>query len=169
MSAITSIWAIQARGNFAFSFASCTNTPSSCTGDTGRQFFLDVPSGPFYGFNRPGAEASQGIIQNWWRQGMMGSALAHYEGTKAFFETNQTDDLKAISVPTLVMQGDDDQIVPYKDTSLLQAKLLKQATLKIYPGMPHGMMTTNADVINADLLGLGGADYGGPAVCGLPA
>jgi non-heme chloroperoxidase len=116
------------------------------------QFFLDVPSGPFYGFNRPGAKASQGIIQNWWRQGMTGSALAHYEGIKAFSETDQTDDLKAIRVPTLVMQGDDDQIVPYKDASLLQAKLLQHGTLKIYPGFPHGMMTTNADVINADLL-----------------
>jgi non-heme chloroperoxidase len=116
------------------------------------QFFLDVPSGPFYGFNRPGAKVSQGIIQNWWRQGMMGSALAHYEGIKAFSETDQTDDLKAITVPTLVMQGDDDQVVPYKDAALLQAKLLKRPTLKIYPGYSHGMMTTNADAINADLL-----------------
>jgi non-heme chloroperoxidase len=116
------------------------------------QFFLDVASGPFYGFNRPGAKASQGIIQNWWRQGMTGSALAHYEGIKAFSETDQTGDLKAITVPTLVMQGDDDQIVPYKDASVLQAKLLRNGTLKIYPGFPHGMMTTNADVINADIL-----------------
>jgi len=116
------------------------------------QFFLDVPSGPFYGFNRPGAKPSQGIIQNWWRQGMMGSALAHYEGIKAFSETDQTDDLKAIMVPTLVMQGDDDQVVPYKDASLLQAKLLRHSTLKIYPGYSHGMMTTHAEVINADLL-----------------
>ena len=116
------------------------------------QFFLDVPSGPFYGFNRPGAKPSQGIIQNWWRQGMMGSALAHYEGIKAFSETDQTEDLKAITVPTLVMQGDDDQIVPYKTASVLQAKLLKHGTLKIYPGFPHGLMTTHAEVINADLL-----------------
>jgi non-heme chloroperoxidase len=116
------------------------------------QFFLDVASGPFYGFNRPGAKASQGIIQNWWRQGMMGGALAHYEGIKAFSETDQTDDLKAITIPTLVMQGDDDQIVPYKDAALLQAKLLKNSTLKIYPGFPHGMATTQSDVINADLL-----------------
>jgi non-heme chloroperoxidase len=116
------------------------------------QFFLDVPSGPFYGFNRAGAKTSQGIIQNWWRQGMMGSALAHYEGIKAFSETDQTGDLKAITVPTLVMQGDDDQIVPYKDASMLQAKLFKHGTLKAYPGFSHGMMTTNADVINADLL-----------------
>ena len=116
------------------------------------QFFLDVASGPFYGFNRPGAKASQGVIQNWWRQGMMGSALAHYEGIKAFSETDQTDDLKAITVSTLVMQGDDDQIVPYKGASVLQAELLKHGTLKIYRGFPHGMMTTNADVINADIL-----------------
>ena len=116
------------------------------------QFFLDVPSGPFYGFNRPGAKASQGIIQNWWRQGMMGSALAHYEGIKAFSETDQTGDLKAITVPTLVMQGDDDQVVPYKDASVLQAKLLQHGTLKIYPGLSHGMMTTHADGINADIL-----------------
>lgn len=116
------------------------------------QFFLDVASGPFYGFNRPGAKVSQGIIENWWRQGMMGSAKAHYEGIKAFSETDQTEDLKAIKVPTLVMQGDDDQVVPYKDAALLQAKLLKNSTLKVYPGYPHGMCTTNADVINQDLL-----------------
>jgi non-heme chloroperoxidase len=116
------------------------------------QFFLDVASGPFYSFNRPGAKASQGIIRNWWRQGMMGGALAHYAGIKAFSETDQTADLKAITVPTFVMQGDDDQIVPYKDASVLQAKLLKHGTLKIYPGFPHGMMTTKADAINADIL-----------------
>src|ERR1700691_1859530 len=116
------------------------------------QFFLDVPSGPFYGFNRPGAKVSQGIIQNWWRQGMMGSALAHNGGIKAFSETDQTDDLKAITAPTLVMQGDDDQIVPYKDASLLQAKLLKHGTLKISPGFPGAVMTTHTDVINADKL-----------------
>jgi non-heme chloroperoxidase len=116
------------------------------------QFFLDVASGPFYGFNRPGANVSQGIIENWWRQGMTGSALSHYEGIKAFSETDQTDDLKAITVPTLVTQGDDDQIVPYKDASMLQIKLLKNGALKIYPGYPHGMLTTHADVINPDLL-----------------
>src|SRR5579863_27363 len=116
------------------------------------QFFLDVPSGPFYGFNRPGAKVSQGVIDNWWRQGMMGAANAHYEGIKAFSETDQTADLKAITVPTLVMQGDDDQVVPYKDASVLQAKLIKNSTLKIYPGFPHGLMTVHADVINADLL-----------------
>jgi non-heme chloroperoxidase len=116
------------------------------------QFFLDVASGPFYGFNRPGAKVSQGMIQNWWRQGMMGSAKAHYDGIKAFSETDQTEDLKSIAVPTLVMQGNDDQIVPYKEAALLQAKLLKNGLLKIYPGYPHGMCTTNVDVINADLL-----------------
>jgi non-heme chloroperoxidase len=116
------------------------------------QFYLDVASGPFYGFNRPGAKVSQAIIQNWWRQGMIGGSLAQYEGIKAFSETDQTGDLKAITVPTLVMQGDDDQVVPYKDASVLQAKLLKHGTLKIYPGFPHGMMTTHADVINADIL-----------------
>lgn len=120
--------------------------------DSRAQFFLDVPSGPFYGFNRPGSKASQGIIQNWWRQGMMGSAQAHYEGIKAFSETDQTEDLKAISVPTLVLQGDDDQIVPYEDASLLQAKLLQNATLKVYKGLPHGLMTTHADEVNADIL-----------------
>ncbi len=116
------------------------------------QFYLDVASGPFYGFNREGARISQGVIQNWWRQGMIGGALAHYEGIKAFSETDQTEDLKAITVPTLAMQGDDDQIVPYKDAALLQAKLLKHGTLKIYEGFPHGMLTTHAEVINPDLL-----------------
>jgi non-heme chloroperoxidase len=116
------------------------------------QFYLDVASGPFYGFNRPGAKVSQGVIDNWWRQGMTGAANAHYYGIKAFSETDQTDDLKAITVPTFVIQGDDDQIVPYKDASVLQAKLIKNSTLKIYPGYPHGMLTTHADVINPDLL-----------------
>jgi non-heme chloroperoxidase len=116
------------------------------------QFYIDVAAGPFYGFNRQGAKVSQGVIDNWWRQGMMGSAKAHYEGIKAFSETDQTEDLKAITVPTLVTQGDDDQIVPYADASLLQVKLLKHGTLKVYPGYPHGMLTTHADVINPDLL-----------------
>jgi len=116
------------------------------------QFFLDVASGPFYGFNRPGAAVSEGVIRNWWRQGMTGAANAHYFGIKAFSETDQTEDLKAITVPTLVLQGDDDQIVPYKDAALLQAKLIQNAELKIYEGYPHGMLTTHADVINADLL-----------------
>lgn len=115
-------------------------------------FFLDLASGPFYGFNRPTETVSDGVIRNWWRQGMMGSALAHYEGIKAFSETDQTEDLKTITVPTLVMQGDDDQIVPYADASLRQIKLLQNGRLKIYPGFPHGMLTTHADVINPDLL-----------------
>lgn len=115
-------------------------------------FFLAVASGPFYGFNRPGAKVSQAVIDNWWRQGMMGSAKAHYEGIKAFSETDQTEDLKAITVPTLVLQGDDDQVVPYKDAALKQIELLKNGTMKIYPGFPHGMLTTHADVINPDLL-----------------
>ena len=116
------------------------------------QFYLDVASGPFYGFNRDGAEVSQGTIQNWWRQGMIGSAKAHYEGIKAFSETDQTEDLKAITVPVLVMQGDDDQVVPYKNAALLQDKLLVNSVLKIYPGFPHGMHTTHAETINADIL-----------------
>ena len=116
------------------------------------QFYLDVASGPFYGFNRDGADVSQGTIQNWWRQGMIGSARAHYEGIKAFSETDQTDDLKTITVPVLVLQGDDDQVVPYKNAALLQDKLLANSVLKIYPGFPHGMHTTHADTINADIL-----------------
>lgn len=116
------------------------------------QFFLDVASGPFYGFNRPDAKVSQGVINNWWRQGMIGGALAHYEGIKAFSETDQTEDLKAITVPTLVMHGDDDQIVPIDDSSRLAVKLLQNGTLKVYAGFPHGMLTTHADVINPDLL-----------------
>jgi non-heme chloroperoxidase len=116
------------------------------------QFFLDVPSGPFYGFNRDGATVSQGVINNWWRQGMMGSAKAHYDGIKAFSETDQTEDLKAITVPTLVLHGDDDQIVPIADAALKSIKLLQNGTLKVYPGFPHGMLTVNADVLNPDLL-----------------
>lgn len=116
------------------------------------QFYLDVASGPFYGYNRQGAEVSQGTIQNWWRQGMMGSAKAHYEGIKAFSETDQTEDLEAITVPTLVIQGDDDQVVPYQNAALLQDKLLANSTLKVYPGLSHGMHTANARIINADIL-----------------
>jgi non-heme chloroperoxidase len=116
------------------------------------QFYRDLPAGPFYGFNRPGAKPLEGVIQNWWRQGMMGGAKAHYDGIKAFSETDFTEDLKTIDVPTLVMHGDDDQIVPYKDAAVLSAKLLRHGTLKIYPGFPHGMLTTHADVINQDLL-----------------
>jgi len=116
------------------------------------QFFLDLPTGPFYGYNRPGAKVSQGTIYNWWRQGMMGGAKAHYDCIKAFSETDFTEDLKEIEVPTLVMHGTDDQIVPIADSALLAVKLLKKGTLKTYEGFPHGMATTHADVINADLL-----------------
>lgn len=114
--------------------------------------FLDFASGPFYSFNRPGAKVDQAVIDNWWRQGMMGSAQAHYLGIAAFSETDQTEDLKAITAPTLVLQGDDDQVVPYKNAALKQAELLANATLKIYEGFSHGMLTTHADVINPDLL-----------------
>ena len=116
------------------------------------QFYRDVPAGPFYGFNRPGAKASEGNIQNWWRQGMMGSAKAHYDGIVAFSQTDFTEDLKKISVPVLVMHGEDDQIVPFADSAPLSAKLLKHGILKAYPGFPHGMPTTEAPTINADLL-----------------
>jgi len=116
------------------------------------QFYRDFAAGPFYGFNRPGAKPLEGVIGNWWRQGMMGGAKAHYDGIEAFSETDQTEDLKSIQVPTLVMHGNDDQIVPYEDAALLSVKLLKRGTLKIYPGFPHGMPTTHAEVINKDLL-----------------
>jgi non-heme chloroperoxidase len=116
------------------------------------QFYRDLPAGPFYGFNRPGAKVSEGIIQNWWRQGMMGGAKAHYDGIVAFSQTDFTPDLKKVSVPTLVMHGDDDQIVPYADSGPLSAKLLKNGILKTYKGFPHGMLTTQADTINADIL-----------------
>jgi len=116
------------------------------------QFYLDIASGPFYSYNRPGAQISQGVIQNWWRQGMMGGAKAHYDSIKAFSETDFTEELKIIDVPTLVMHGDDDQIVPIADSALLSAKLLRKSTLKVYEQFPHGMCTTHADVINADLL-----------------
>ena len=116
------------------------------------QFYLDLATGPFYGYNRAGAKVSQAVIQNWWRQGMMGGAKAHYDGIVAFSQTDFTPDLKKFTVPTLVMQGDDDQIVPYKGASELQVKLLKNATLKLYSGFPHGMLTTYAETINPDLL-----------------
>ena len=115
------------------------------------QFYLDLPSGPFYGFNRPGAKVFEGVIRNWWRQGMMGGIKAHYDGIVAFSQTDFTPDLKKISVPTLVMHGDDDQIVPYADSGLLTAKIVKNATLKTYKGFPHGMCTTEAETINGDL------------------
>ena len=116
------------------------------------QFFYDVPAGPFYGFNRPNAKVSQGVINNWWRQGMMGGAKAHYDCIKAFSETDFTEDLKKIDVPVLVMHGEDDQIVPIADSGLLSIKLLKHGTLKTYPGFPHGMATTESETINKDLL-----------------
>jgi non-heme chloroperoxidase len=116
------------------------------------QFYYDLAAGPFYGYNRPGAKPSEGVIRNWWRQGMMGGAKAHYDGIVAFSQTDFTEDLKKFTVPTLVMHGDDDQIVPYADAGPLSAKLVRGAILKTYKGFPHGMPTTNADQINADLL-----------------
>jgi non-heme chloroperoxidase len=116
------------------------------------QFYLDFASGQFYGFNRPGARASRGIIQNWWRQSMAGSAKAHYDGIEAFSETDFTDDLKSIKVPVLVLHGDDDQIVPVADSAPLSAKLLTNSTLKVLEKFPHGMCTTHADVVNPMLL-----------------
>ncbi|MCR0985530.1 alpha/beta fold hydrolase [Roseomonas populi] len=116
------------------------------------QFFRDVPAGPFYGFNRQGTETIPGVVDNWWRQGMMGSAQAHYECIKAFSETDFTEDLKRIEVPVLLLHGEDDQIVPIDDSARIGIKLLRHGTLKTYPGYPHGMATTHADVINADLL-----------------
>jgi len=116
------------------------------------QFYYDLAAGPFYGYNRPGAKPSQAVIWNWWRQGMMGGAKAHYDGIVAFSQTDFTEDLKKITVPVLVMHGDDDQIVPYADSGPLSAKWLKNGTLKTYKGFPHGMPTTEADTISADLL-----------------
>jgi non-heme chloroperoxidase len=116
------------------------------------QFYRDFASGPFYGYNRPGAKPSEAVIENWWRQGMMGGAKAHYDGIVAFSQTDFTEDLKKITVPVFVMHGDDDQIVPYADSAPLSAKLLKNGTLKTYKGFPHGMPTTEAETINADLL-----------------
>ncbi|CAB3969515.1 alpha/beta hydrolase [Burkholderia cenocepacia] len=116
------------------------------------QFYYDVPAGPFYGYNRDGAKPSQGVIWNWWRQGMMGCAKAHYDGIVAFSQTDFTEDLKSTTIPVLVMHGDDDQIVPYADSGLLSAKLARNSTLKTYAGFPHGMPTSNAETINADLL-----------------
>jgi non-heme chloroperoxidase len=116
------------------------------------QFYLDLPSGPFFGFNRPGAKVSQGLIQNWWRQGMMGGAKAHYDCIKVFSETDFTEDLKAIEVPVLVIHGDDDQIVPFADAGPLAAKLLKNSTLRVYPGGPHGVAQVNPEMVNRDLI-----------------
>ena len=116
------------------------------------QFYYDLPAGPFYGFNRPDANPSEPVIWNWWRQGMMGGAKAHYDGIVAFSQTDFTEDLKKISVPVLVMHGDDDQVVPYENSGALSAKLVQNGTLKTYKGFSHGMLTVNADVINPDLL-----------------
>jgi non-heme chloroperoxidase len=116
------------------------------------QFFLDLPTGPFYGFNRPEAAVSEGVIRNWWRQGMMGGAKAHLDCIKAFSETDFTEDLRQIAVPTLVLHGEDDQIVPIADSALIAITLLQHGSIKTYPGYPHGMATTHAEVINADIL-----------------
>jgi non-heme chloroperoxidase len=116
------------------------------------QLYLDIPSGPFYGFNRPGAQPVDGLIRNWWRQGMMGSIHAHHECVRVFSETDFTEDLKKIDVPVLVMHGDDDQVVPYENSAPLAAKLLKRGTLKTYPGLPHGMPSTHAEILNRDIL-----------------
>ena len=116
------------------------------------QFYRDVAAGPFYGYNRPGSKPSEAVIDNWWRQGMMGGAKAHYDGIVAFSQTDFTEDLKKINVPVLVMHSEDDQIVPYVASGPLSAKLLKNGTLKTYKGFPHGMPTTEAETINADLL-----------------
>jgi non-heme chloroperoxidase len=115
------------------------------------EFFRAVPEGPFYGYNRPGAEPSEAVIANWWRQGMAGSAHAHYETVFSWLE-DYTEDLQKITVPVLVMHGDDDQIVPYASSVPRAVDLLKNGTLKTYPGFPHGMLTTHADVLNPDLL-----------------
>jgi non-heme chloroperoxidase len=122
------------------------------TGFNRAQFFRDVAAGPFYGYNRPGAAPADGVIDNWWRQGMMGGVTAHYEGIKAFSETDFTEDLRAIEVPTLVMHGDDDQVVPIDISARRTIELLPRGELKVYPGYPHGMLTTHADVLNPDLL-----------------
>jgi len=116
------------------------------------QLYLDIASGPFYGFNRPGAKPIEGVIRNWWRQGMMGATNAHYDCIKAFSETDFTEDMKKIDVPVFLMHGEDDQVVPIDDSARIGIKLLKHGTLKTYPGLPHGMATTHADVINPDLL-----------------
>ena len=128
------------------------------------QFFLEIASGPFYGFNRQGVQPIDGIIRNWWRQGMMGGVKAHYDCVKAFSETDFTEDLKSIDVPVFLMHGDDDQVVPIADSALIGIRLLKHGTLKVYPGYPHGMATTHADVINKDLLAfIRGEKVGQPA------
>ncbi|MBI3835838.1 MAG: alpha/beta hydrolase [Planctomycetes bacterium] len=116
------------------------------------QFFRDVPEGPFYGFNRPGAKATPGVVNNWWRQGMMCCMKGAHDCIKAFSETDFTDDLKKFDVPTLIMHGDDDQIVPIAGSAMLSSKLVKGATLKVYPGLPHGLCTTHHEIVNPELL-----------------
>jgi non-heme chloroperoxidase len=116
------------------------------------QFYLDVASGPFYGFNWPGAKVSEGMIRNWWRQGMMGGTKAHYDCIKVFSETDLTEDLKLIDVPVLLMHGEDDQVVPIADSARLGIKLLKKGSIKTYKDLPHGMFATHPEIINADLL-----------------
>ena len=128
------------------------------------QLYLDIPTGPFYGFNRPGAKVSEGLIRNWWRQGMMGSVKAGYDCIKAFSETDFTEDLKQIDVPVLVVHGDDDQIVPYADSAPLTLKLLKNGTLKTYAGLPHGLPSTHPHILNPDILAfIRGEDFGADA------
>ena len=144
------------------------------TGFNRAQTYLEIASGPFYGFNRTGVQPIEGVISNWWRQGMMGGVKAHYDCIKAFSETDFTEDLKSIDVPVFLMHGDDDQVVPIADSALIGIKLLKHGTLKIYPGLPHGMATTHADVINADLLAfirgeqVGESSHDSPAVVAEP-
>jgi non-heme chloroperoxidase len=134
------------------------------TANNRAQFYLEIASGPFYGFNRTGVQPIQGVIDNWWRQGMMGGIKAHYDCVKAFSETDFTEDLKSIDVPVLLLHGDDDQVVPIADSALIGIKLLKHGTLKVYPGYPHGMATTHADDINRDILAfICGEQVGEPA------
>jgi non-heme chloroperoxidase len=116
------------------------------------QFFTDVPTGPFYGFNREGAQISEGLVHNWWRQGMSGGAKAHYDCIAAFSETDFTEDLKMIQVPVLFLHGEDDQVVPIANSALKAVKLVRDGRLKIYPGLSHGLFATHPDLINADLL-----------------
>jgi non-heme chloroperoxidase len=138
------------------------------------QLYLDIASGPFYGFNRTGVLPIEGVIRNWWRQGMMGGINAHYDCVKAFSETDFTEDLKSIDVPVLLLHGDDDQVVPIADSALIGIKLLKHGALKVYPGYPHGMATTHADEINADILAfirgeqVGQASIEAPAIVAEP-
>ena len=133
------------------------------------QIYLDIASGPFYGFNRTGVLPMQGVVDNWWRQGMMGGIKAHYDCIKAFSETDFTEDLKSIEVPVLLLHGDDDQVVPIADSALIGIKLLKHGTLKVYPGYPHGMATTHADVINQDLLAYSHGEPVGDSAAATPA